>query len=170
MSEQENNTTGAAAETAGQPANFGLQKLYLKDVSFEAPNSPEIFSQEYKPQVKVEMNSKARPVADKIFEVVLNITLSSELEGKTAFLVEVQQAGLFLLDGFNEQQANQILSTAAPEILYPYAREVIASLTGNGGFPAVHLAPVNFTALFMEKMQQAQAAQAAQDSGSETVQ
>lgn len=135
-----------------------IQRIYVKDISFEAPNLPELFSVEYKPQVKMEMNSKSRTVADDNYEVILTISVKAEVDEKTVFLAEVQQAGIFLLKNLNEQQLQHSLSVMAPETLYPYVRETIASLIGKTGFPPVQLAPVNFQALFMQKLQQAQAA------------
>jgi len=139
-----------------------IQRVYVKDISFEAPNLPELFSVEYKPQIKMEMNSKSRKVADDNYEVVLNITVNADQDEKTVFLAEVQQAGIFFVKNVSEQQLQHALSVMAPETLYPYARETIASLIGKTGFPAVQLAPVNFQALFMQKLQQAQSQQAEQ--------
>jgi len=167
------NSEAAAGTEEQQAAQFAIQKIYVKDISFEAPNLPEMFNIEYKPQVKMEMNSKSRQVADDRFEVVLSVTLSAEIEEKTAFLAEVQQAGLFFVQGFNDQQKHQLLGAAAPESLYPYVREAISSLIGKTGFPAIQLAPVNFMGLYMERMRQAQAeaeGASAAEAGSETVQ
>lgn len=169
----ENNAEAAGADEQAAP-QFAIQKIYVKDISFEAPNLPEMFNVEYKPEVKMEMNSKSRQVADDHFEVVLSVTLSAEIGEKTAFLVEVHQAGLFLIRNFNEQQTHQLLGAAAPESLYPYVREAISGLIGKTGFPAIQLAPVNFMGLYMERMQQqqqqAQEAAGADASGSETIQ
>lgn len=175
MTDQIDTNPEAAAAEAGQDApQFAIQRVYVKDISFEAPNLPEMFNVEFKPQVKMEMNSKSRQVADNNYEVVLSVTLSAEVEDKTAFLVEVQQAGMFFIQGFNEQQAHQLLGAAAPESLYPYVREAVANLIGRTGFPAIQLAPVNFMGLYMERMAKAQAeaqqAEAGDESGSETIQ
>jgi len=174
MTDQVDQNTPAAGGDEQQAPQFAIQKIYVKDISFEAPNLPEMFSIEYKPEVKMEMNSKSRQVAEDHFEVVLSVTLSAEIGDKTAFLVEVHQAGLFLIKNFNEQQTHQLLGAAAPESLYPYVREAVSSLIGKTGFPSIQLAPVNFMGLYMERMQQAQAeAQQASDaeaSGSETIQ
>ncbi|WP_444995821.1 protein-export chaperone SecB [Aliikangiella sp. IMCC44359] len=154
-----------------QAPQYAIQRIYVKDISFEAPNLPEMFSIEYKPEVKMEMNSKSRQVAEDHFEVVLSVTLSAEVEDKTAFLVEVQQAGLFFIKNFNEQQTHQLLGAAAPESLYPYVREAISSLIGKTGFPAIQLAPVNFMGLYMERIQQQQEAEGNIEApASETVQ
>jgi len=137
-----------------------IQRIYVKDISFEAPNLPELFSVEYKPEVKMEMNSKSRKVADDNFEVILTVSIKAEMEEKTIFLAEVQQAGVFFLKNINEEQLQHTLSVMAPETLYPYVRETIASLIGRTGLPVVQLAPVNFQALYIQKLQQVQAAQA----------
>lgn len=173
MTDQVDNNAEAAAAGDQAAPQFAIQKIYVKDISFEAPNLPEMFSVEYKPEVKMEMNSKSRQVADDHYEVVLSVTLSAEIEDKTAFLVEVQQAGLFLIKNFNEQQTHQLLGAAGPESLYPYVREAVSSLIGKTGFPSIQLAPVNFMGLYMERMQQAQTQAEdanAEATGSETIQ
>ncbi len=137
-----------------------IQRVYVKDISFEAPNLPELFNTEYKPKIKMEMNSKSRKVSDDNYEVVLNVSVKADQDEKTVYLVEVQQAGIFFVKNVTEQQLQHALSVMAPETLYPFARETIASLIGKTGFPVVQLAPVNFQALFMQKLQQAQAQQA----------
>ena len=174
MTDQADSNTQAKTNEQQSP-QFAIQKIYVKDISFEAPNLPEMFGIDYKPEVKMEMNSKSRQVTEDHFEVILSVTLSAEIEEKTAFLVEVQQAGLFLIKNFTEQQTHQLLGAASPEALYPYVREVVSSLIGKTGFPSIQLAPVNFMGLYMERMQQAQAqaqqAEAAEPAaGSETIQ
>ena len=172
MTEQANNNE-AAATNEQQAPQFAIQKIYVKDISFEAPNLPELFNVEYKPEVKMEMNSKSRQVADDHYEVILSVTLSAQIGEKVAFLAEVQQAGLLFIKGFTNQQKHQLLGAAGPEALYPYVRETIASLVGRTGFPVIQLTPVNFMGLYMENMQraQAQANQAAEENtASETVQ
>ncbi len=171
MTEQANNNE-AAATNEQQAPQFAIQKIYVKDISFEAPNLPELFNVEYKPEVKMEMNSKSRQVADDHYEVILSVTLSAQIGDKIAFLAEVQQAGLLFIKGFNDQQKHQLLGAAGPEALYPYVRETIASLVGRTGFPVIQLTPVNFMGLYMENMQRAQAqAQAtAENTATETVQ
>lgn len=162
MTDQKDTNTDAAATNEEQQnlPQAAIQRIYVKDISFEAPNLPELFSVEYKPQIKMEMNSKSRIVADDNYEVILTISVKAEIEEKTVFLAEVQQAGIFMLKNLNEEQLQHSLSVMAPETLYPYVRETIASLIGRTGFPVVQLAPINFQALFIQKMQQAQAAQA----------
>ncbi|MCO7225167.1 protein-export chaperone SecB [Pleionea sp. CnH1-48] len=151
-----------AATTAETPdgVQVAIQRVYTKDVSFEAPNVPEVFQdQNFKPEIKMEMNSKSRKVADDFYEVVLSITLTAAQGEKTAFLVEVQQAGLFGIRGLDDAQLRHLLSTFCPEVLYPYARETISSLINKGGFPPIYLAPVNFHELFQAQMAQAAAEQ-----------
>ena len=168
MTEQTDLTPEAASIKEDQQnlPQAAIQRIYVKDISFEAPNLPELFAVEYKPQIKMEMNSKSRIVADDNYEVILTVSVKAELEDKTVFLAEVQQAGIFMLKNVNEEQLQHTLSVMGPETLYPYVRETIASLIGKTGFPAVQLAPVNFQALFMQKVQQAQQA-AAEDAPAE---
>ncbi len=161
--QQDTNTEAAASQDEQNLPTAAIQKIYVKDVSFEAPNLPELFSVEYNPQVKMEMNSKSRAVAEDNFEVILTISVKAEIEDKTVFLAEVQQAGIFLLKNITEEQMQHTLSVMAPETLYPYIRETIASLIGKTGFPAIQLAPVNFQALYIQKLQQAQAAAGSDD-------
>ena len=147
-----------------QQPQFSLQRIYVKDMSFEAPGSPFIFQQDWAPKVNLDLNSNSQQIAEDLFEVVvsLTVTVTNEEEGqeepKTAFLVEVQQAGLFTVAGIEGQQLAQVLNTTCPQILFPYARETISSLVVKGTFPQLNLAPVNFDALFMNYLQnQAQA-------------
>ncbi len=137
---------------------FEIQKIFVKDVSFEAPNTPEAFTLEWQPEVNVQLNTNARPIGDKQYEVVLSVTVTAKNDGKNAFLVEIQQAGVFGLDGFQQDQLNGMLGSFCPDILFPYAREGISDLVARGGFPQLLLAPVNFDALYNEHLKQ-QAAQ-----------
>lgn len=145
---------------AGEPAQqqFEIQKIYLKDVSFEAPNTPAAFTQEWQPELNVQLNSNAKSIGDKQYEVVLSVTVTAENKGKNAFLVEIQQAGVFGMEGFEQDQLNGMLGSFCPDILFPYAREAISDLVTRGGFPQLLLAPVNFDALYQEHLKQ-QAAQ-----------
>ena len=150
----------ASQETPQQ--QFAMQRIYSKDVSFESPATPGIFSQQWRPKVNVDLNTKSDKLDDNgNFEVVLTITITAKVEEETAFLVEIQQAGIFLATGFSDNDLRRVLGTAAPTILFPYAREAIDALCVKGGFPPVMLAPVNFDALFQQALaQQAQAAPA----------
>jgi preprotein translocase subunit SecB len=142
---------------------FALQRIYTKDISFESPSTPNVFKQQWQPQVNVDLNTKSDKVDDNNFEVVLSITITAKMGEETAFLVEVQQAGIFMITGIEDDNLRRVLATAAPNILFPYARETIDGLCVKGGFPPVMLAPVNFDALY----QQALAQQAAQAGGAE---
>lgn len=140
---------------------FAIQKIYLKDVSFESPNSPQAFTDgEWKPQINVQINSSHQAIADDTHEVALSITVTAKHDEKTAFLAEIKQAGIFTLSGFPEENLAGMLGAYCPETLFPYAREAISELISKGGFPQLLLAPVNFNALFSQQMQQQSAAQA----------
>lgn len=134
---------------------FAIQKIYLKDVSFESPNSPGVFSEgEWKPEINIQLNTEARAIADNVNEVVLTVTVTAKQDDKTAFLVEVKQAGIFQMSGFPKEQMGGMLGAFCPETLFPYAREAISELVSKGGFPQLLLSPVNFNALYMQHQQQ----------------
>lgn len=169
MSEQEN---GAAQGAEQQAPQILIQRVYLKDMSFESPNSPASFSAEWKPEIGVELNSKARKLGDTAYEVVLNITVTAKSGDNAAYLAEVQQAGLFHIANVPEEAMGQVLGAFCPNILFPYAREAVDNLVARGSFPTLMLAPVNFDALYAQNMaQQAAAAQngeAAEEAAEET--
>lgn len=142
-----------------QQKNFAIQKLYLKDVSFESPNSPAVFSgDDWAPEINVQLNTESKKVADNVFEVVLGITVTAKQAEKTAFLVEIKQAGIFTIQGFDQSEASAMVGSYCPNVLFPFAREVISELVGKGGFPQLLLAPVNFDALYAQHMEQQAAA------------
>lgn len=149
-------------------AQFALQRIYLKDVSFESP-LPINARPQTPPAVTQDLHTKVSPMGDNQFEVTLNLTVTVKQEDKVAFLVEVHQAGLFQVSGLPDQQLQHLLSTRCPEILFPYAREVIDSLAVRGNFPALMLPPINFDAIYAQAMAQAQtqanAAKAASKTG-----
>ncbi|MDB4491148.1 protein-export chaperone SecB [Luminiphilus sp.] len=152
----------AAAQEQAPQQQFTLQRIYTKDVSFESPSTPKIFRQNWQPNVNVDLNTKSSRIDEEgNFEVVLTLTVTAKIEEDTAFLVEVQQAGIFYMVGIEGEPLRQVLATVGPNILFPYARENIDSLVIKGGFPALMLAPVNFDALY----RQALAQQAAQEGG-----
>lgn len=142
------------ANARGAEREFGLQRVYLKDVSFEIPNSPAIFGKTWKPEVTLNLTSKVNPLEKAAFEVVLSITVTVKIEEMTAYLAEVQQAGIFTLKGFSDQEIGPMLGSYCPNQLFPYAREVISDLVLKGGFPQMLLAPVNFDALYAQHLQQ----------------
>ena len=150
---------------AGNGPQFELLRVYLKDVSFETPNSPEVFRTEFKPEINLQLNSAVNQLEEGLYEVILNLTVTSKEGDKTGFLVEVQQAGIFVVKGFDEAQTGSMLGAYCPNTLYPYAREAVTDLVTKGGFPQLLLAPINFDALYQQKMQQASAQVAASEQG-----
>lgn len=151
--------------TDGADANritVALQRVYLKDSSFEAPNSPGIFSGEWRPTVSLSIGTQTNELGESAYEAVLSVTAEAKQGDKTAFLIEVQQAGVFLLQGLDAPSLERALVTFCPQQLYPYAREVVADLSNKGGFPALQLQPVNFEAMAAEAYRRQQAEQAEQ--------
>ncbi|CBL44316.1 Protein-export protein [gamma proteobacterium HdN1] len=140
-------------EVQGQ---FQIQRVYTKDVSFESPNAPEIFRQEWKPEVNLEVNSGATQVEGDTFEVLMKVTVTVKNQDKTAFIAEVQQAGLFTVSGFEPLQMQHLLKGVAPNALFPYAREAITDLVTRGTFPQFLLQPINFEAAFIESLRRQQ--------------
>ncbi len=138
---------------------FIIQKIYCKDVSFETPNSPEMFTLKWEPELKVDLHTAVKPLGKDTFEVVLTVTVTVKVGEKTAFLAEVEQAGIFNVVGFEKQQLDAMLGSYAPNILFPYIREVISELVNKGGFPQLILQPVNFDAVYAQHLQERQAKQ-----------
>ncbi|MDO6543125.1 protein-export chaperone SecB [Photobacterium sanguinicancri] len=143
----------AEAATNEAQQNFQIQRIFLKDVSFEAPNSPDMFQKEWNPDVKLDLDTQSRELGEGVFEVVLRLTVTVKNADDTAFLCEVQQGGIFSVDGMEAPQLAHCLGAFCPNILFPYARETISSLVVKGTFPQLNLAPVNFDALFMNYLQ-----------------
>lgn len=141
-----------AEETKVQPT-LNLARVYLKDLSFEAPNTPELFQGSFEPNYSVQLNSKARKLDGDNYEVVLAINVECKSGDKVAFVCEVQQAGVFAISGVEGMQLRHALSAYTPSLLFPYARQVVANAIGQGGFPALHLAPVNFDQIFAMQLQ-----------------
>lgn len=139
-----------------QAKQFVIQKIYIKDVSFETPNSPVIFTQKWEPKVEFNLASNAQALESGLFEVGLTVTVTVKLEDKTAYLAEATQAGVFTVTGFEEQELGPMIGSYCPTILFPFAREAIADLVVKGGFPPLLLAPVNFDALYLQHVQQQQ--------------
>ena len=148
----------AASNEVKQP-EFHIQRVYIKDVSFEAPNTPAIFQKEWQPEVKLDMDTKTAVLSQDIYEVVLTLTVTCTLGEETAFLCEVKQAGIFTASNLEAQQLAHCLGSYCPNILFPYARETIAGLVSKGSFPQLNLAPVNFDALFSAHMSKLEAEQ-----------
>jgi len=131
-----------------------VHRIYTKDLSYESPNAPEIFRQEWQPQHELNLNSNVTKLADDSFEVVLSLTVTTKLADKTALIVEVHLAGLFGVRGFPESELGHVLGAYCPSLLFPYAREVVSDLVSKGSFPQLVLQPVNFDALFAQHQQQ----------------
>jgi preprotein translocase subunit SecB len=137
---------------------FEIQRIFVKDLSFEAPNTPHTFVEEWKPEVSLNLETKSNRIQDHLHEVILSITATVSTSKKTAFLIEVHQAGVFMINGFANDQLHQMLGSFCPNILFPYAREVVSDTVVRGGFPQLILAPVNFDALYSQHMEQQGAA------------
>ena len=135
-------------------AQFQIQKLYIKDVSFELPNAPQIFQESGQADVKMTLSQRVDELGDNVHEVVLTVTVTATVGEKTAYLVEVAQGGIFLIAGFNEQTKHAVINTLCPSTLFPYARHTISSMVTDGGFPPLTLQPVNFDQLYAQRMQQ----------------
>ncbi len=149
-----------------KPRQFVLQRIYVKDVSFETPNAPEIFRQEWQPAHELNLNTRVNKLSEDTYEVVLTATVTTKISDKTAFLVEVHQAGIFSATGYSDQELGPLLGAYCPGLLFPYAREVVSDLVTKGSFPQLLLQPVNFDTLFAEHQKQAVAQQKA--NGGET--
>ena len=182
MAENESNEQGeqnqqtGAPQQAAQPQQdpnapqFALQRIYLKDFSFESPRSPGIFAGQWSPKINFEVKSRSEKHQENAYEVVLTLTVEAKIEENTAFLVEVQQAGIFACANMQPEQLEQVLASLCPNILFPYARESIDSIVTKGSFPPLMLSPINFDAVYAEQKRrqaehQAQAQQPAAQSG-----
>lgn len=144
------------SEQNNSEMSFQIQRIYTKDISFEAPNSPAVFQKEWEPEVKLDLDTSSSQLEEGIYEVVLRVTVTAQLANMTAFLCEVQQAGVFTVEGIDGSQLAHCLGAYCPNILFPYARECVSNLVGRGTFPQLSLAPVNFDALFMNYLQNSQ--------------
>lgn len=135
---------------------MSLQKLYVKDISFEVPNAPDIYSEQGQPDIKMNLNQKVKQVSEGIYEVELAVTVTCKVNEKTAYLAEIHQAGIFSLTNFPDNVLHQTLGAYCPNVLFPYARQSVSELVSNGGFQPLLLQPVNFDQLYAEQMQKTQ--------------
>ena len=149
MTDQTTPVAGADA-AAPQQAQFSVEKIFVKNVSFEAPNAPHIFNEQGQPQLNMDLNQKVVRLADNAFEVALAVTLTCRLNDKTVYLAEVEQAGVFGLAGFDDRTLDLMLGTYCPNVLFPYVRQQISDLITAGGFPPFYMQPINFEALYAE--------------------
>ena len=137
-----------------EQAVFGIEKLYVKDLSVEVPNAPEIFLEREAPQVEIQLNTSGRGVGENVFEVILTVTVTAKLADKTVFLVEVGQAGIFRIVNVPADQVEPLIAVACPNILFPYAREAVSDAVTRAGFQPIVLQPVNFEAMYMQRLQE----------------
>jgi preprotein translocase subunit SecB len=135
-------------------AQFMIQRIYMKDSSFEAPNTPAIFQEEWQPELSLELNFAHTELEPTVYEVVLTVTATVKNKDAFAFLAEVKQAGVFTISGVVNEQLDHLLGSFCPSVLFPYARSVITSHVINGSFPQLVLAPINFDALYLQKLQE----------------
>ncbi|MDF2529790.1 MAG: preprotein translocase subunit SecB [Gammaproteobacteria bacterium] len=142
------------AEQNPSQIEFAIQKIFTKDVSFESPNSPLVFKDEWQPEANVDINTASNVLEEGQYEVDLSITVTVKVNQKTAFLVEVKQSGIFTIKNVSADQLGHILGAYCPSTLFPYAREAVASIIGRGGFPPLSLAPVNFDVLYQQSLAQ----------------
>ncbi|MCX7096048.1 MAG: protein-export chaperone SecB [Methylobacter sp.] len=145
-------------ENSAVEKQFSIQKIYTKDMSFETPNSPQIFTEKWEPSVDFNLGTHVMPLENSMFEIALKVTITVKNGESTAYLVEVNQAGIFSLSGFSDAEMGPMVGSFCPNILFPYAREAISDLVTKGGFPQMLLAPVNFDALYSQHLQHAQQA------------
>ena len=139
---------------------FQIQRLYLKESSLEQPNSPAILLEQEQPTVDIQLGVGAEPVSEGLFEVTVTATVHTKVKDKTLFLVEAKQAGIFEIRNLPDDQMGQIMGIACPQIVYPYLRGNVADLIQRGGFPPVHLAEINFQAMYEQQQKAMAAAQA----------
>jgi preprotein translocase subunit SecB len=149
----EESTDSATESGEEQVRQFRVHTLYIKDASFEAPNTPQVFREQWTPELGVELRTAAKSIAESDFEVTVSLTVTAKLQSNTAYLVEVHQAGIFGLEGYTDQERTAMLGVHCPQMLFPYACEAAASLVRKGSFPQLTLAPVNFERLFRESQQ-----------------
>ena len=153
MAEEQENLQ-AATEGNGQRGQFEIRKIYVKNVSLETPSSPQVFREQWQPSVHMDIANSADELGDDLYEITLSVTATVSHEDKTIYLVEVQQAGIFLMADFPGEIRGRMVATVCPNILFPFVRETISDLVTRAGFPQLLLAPVNFDALYQQHLQQ----------------
>ena len=156
MTDQSSAPNAASAETESKAPTFRIQRIYLKDLSLEQPNAPEVFLVVAEPQVEVEVDVAVKRISDELFEVVVSSTLTSRVEGKVLFLVEANQAGIFEFTNIPAEQIDPMLGITCPAILYPYLRSNIADTISRAGFQPIHLNEINFHGMYEQRLMQAQ--------------
>ena len=144
----------ADAPNQDAQTQFAIQKIYVKDISFETPNSPQIFLDKWEPDVSLQLSNTASVLSGNTHEVILSLTVTAKVQDKTAYLVEVQQAGIFDIHGYDDEQLAAVIGSYCPHVLFPYAREAVSDLVTRGGFPQLLLAPLNFDALYRQHLEE----------------
>lgn len=162
---EEQNQDQAIPQGEEGGAQFQIQKLYTKDVSFEIPNAPQVFQETGQADVKLSLSQRVEDLGENVQEIVLTVTVTATIGEKTAYLAEVAQAGIFGIAGFNDQAKHAVVNTLCPNTLFPYARAAISALVADGGFPPLTLQPVNFDQLYAQRMQQMAAEQQGEAGG-----
>ena len=165
---EENITTSEAATTEESGPVFAIQRIYLKDLSFETPMGPSVFQKQWQPKVNQDLNTKNTKLENDLYEVALRLTLTVTDGEDTIYILEVKQAGIFAIKGLDPKQITHVINTTCPNILFPYAREVVDSVLSKGSFPALMLPPINFDALFASALKQAEEEGKEAPDGSET--
>ena len=151
MADEAIQTNGTNGTSAAGP-QLSLQKIYVKDASFEVPGAPHIFQEQGQPQIQLNLAQQVGTLADSVYEVVLTVTVTCKVAEKTAYLAEVQQAGVFGLAGFDDPNREAVLATYCPNVLFPYARQAVSDMIQSGGFPPFLMQPINFEQLYAEQM------------------
>ncbi len=154
-----------AEENKTEEKQFSIQKIYTKDMSFETPNSPKIFTEKWEPSVDFNLGTNVTTLEASLYEIAITVTITVKSASTTAYLVEIIQAGIFSLSGFTDLEMGPMVGSFCPNILFPYAREAVSDLVAKGGFPQLLLAPINFDALYAQHLEQLQQ----QTPGSETI-
>ena len=152
MAEEQENRQAATAGN-GQRGQFEIQKIYVKNISLETPNSPQVFREQWQPSVHMDIANSVDDLGDNLYEVTLSVTATVSHDEKTIYLVEVQQAGIFLMTDFPREIMGRMVATVCPNILFPFVRETVSDLVTRAGFPQLLLAPVNFDALYLQHQQ-----------------
>lgn len=147
----------AGADASPAQASFQIEKLYVKDLSLEVPNAPQVFMQAENPQLEIQVRNEASQFSEGLFDVTVTVTVTARAGDKTVFLAEAAQAGIFSVRGVAAEDLDPLLGIGCPTILYPYAREAISDLVTRAGFPAVVLAPVSFEQIYLERRREASA-------------
>ncbi|MAL99161.1 protein-export chaperone SecB [Hydrocarboniclastica marina] len=161
------NTDATAQQNDDTKPQFALQRIYVKDISFESPNAPAIFQQTWQPKVSMDLNSSYTKISDTQYEVVVSLSITAKIEEKVAYIVEVQQAGVVMIKNIEDAQLGHMLGAYCPNLLFPYARETVDGMVNRGSFPSLMLAPVNFDLVYQQSLQRKQQEQAEQGAAEE---